>query len=279
MAAADTRQKNLALSETAKAIDASREALKKANSEDLSKGEAAGLDSALLDRLELNDDRISGMIEGLQQVSALPDPVGEITDLSYRPSGIQVGRMRVPLGVVGIIYESRPNVTVDAASLCLKAGNAAILRGGSEAHASNQMIASAISAGLKSAGLPESAVSVVETTDRAAVGELITMKDSVDVIVPRGGRGLIERVSSEATIPVIKHLDGVCHVYIDEHAAQQKAIDIAFNAKCRRYGICGAMETLLVHEAVASEILPKLAALYAEPVSYTHLTLPTIYSV
>ena len=264
VAAADTRQKNLALSETAKAIDASREALKKANSEDLSKGEAAGLDSALLDRLELNDDRISGMIEGLQQVSALPDPVGEITDLSYRPSGIQVGRMRVPLGVVGIIYESRPNVTVDAASLCLKAGNAAILRGGSEAHASNQMIASAISAGLKSAGLPESAVSVVETTDRAAVGELITMKDSVDVIVPRGGRGLIERVSSEATIPVIKHLDGVCHVYIDEHAAQQKAIDIAFNAKCRRYGICGAMETLLVHEAVALEILPKLAALYAE---------------
>ena len=264
LAAADTQKKNLALSETAKAIDATREELKKANSEDLRKGEASGLDSALLDRLELNDSRIDGMIAGLEQVCALPDPVGEVTDLNYRPSGIQVGRMRVPLGVVGIIYESRPNVTVDAASLCLKAGNAAILRGGSEALGSNQVIASAISAGLKSAGLPESAVSVVETTDRAVVGELITMKDSVDVIVPRGGRGLIERVASEATIPVIKHLDGVCHVYVDEYANVQKAIDIAFNAKCRRYGICGAMETLLVNQAVAAKVLPKLAALYQE---------------
>lgn len=264
IAAADTSQKNLALVETARMLDETRATLEAVNQEDLSKGEANGLDAALLDRLELNEDRIDGMIEGLHQVASLPDPVGEITDLNYRPSGIQVGRMRVPLGVVGIIYESRPNVTVDAASLCLKSGNAAILRGGSEAMGSNQVIASAIAAGLKSAGLPESAVSVVETTDRAAVGELIRMKDYVDVIVPRGGRGLIERVSTEATIPVIKHLDGVCHVYIDEHADLQKAIDVAFNAKCRRYGVCGAMETLLVHEALATEVLPKLAALYKE---------------
>lgn len=264
VAAADTGQKNLALSESALALEAARDRLKTANQEDLRKGEAGGLDAALLDRLELNDSRIDGMIEGLRQVASLPDPVGEITDLKYRPSGIQVGRMRVPLGVIGIIYESRPNVTVDAASLCLKAGNAAILRGGSEAIGSNQVIASAISAGLKAAGLPEAAVSVVETTDRAAVGELITMKDYVDVIVPRGGRGLIERVSNEASIPVIKHLDGNCHVYIDEYADLKKAADVAFNAKCRRYGICGAMETLLVHEAVAAEVLPELAARYAE---------------
>lgn len=264
VAAADTGQKNFALTETARFLEESRSELKSVNAEDMRKGEANGLDSALLDRLELNDSRIDGMIEGLQQVVSLPDPVGEITDLNYRPSGIQVGRMRVPLGVVGIIYESRPNVTVDAASLCLKAGNAAILRGGSEALGSNQVIASAISAGLQSAGLPSASVSVLETTDRAAVGELITMKDYVDVIVPRGGRGLIERVASEATIPVIKHLDGVCHVYIDEHADQQKAVDVAFNAKCRRYGICGAMESLLVHEALAAQVLPVLSQRYAE---------------
>ena len=227
-------------------------------------GEVNGLDAALLDRLELTDGRIDGMIEGIHQVVALPDPVGQVTGMNYRPSGIQVGKMRVPLGVVGIIYESRPNVTIDAASLCLKSGNGAILRGGSEAIASNRVIASAISSGLKSAGLPEHTVSVVETTDRAAVGELITMQEYVDVIVPRGGRGLIERVASDAKVPVIKHLDGVCHVYIDEFADHAKAVDIAFNAKCRRYGICGAMETLLVHESTASTTLPKLAERYAE---------------
>lgn len=264
VAAADTQQKNLALSEIAVFLESGRADLIKANADDLRNGEASGLDAALLDRLELNDARIDGMIEGLKQVAALPDPVAEITDLNYRPSGIQVGRMRVPLGVVGIIYESRPNVTIDAASLCLKSGNAAILRGGSEAIQSNRAIANAITAGLKSANLPEAAVSVIETTDRAAVGELITMNDYVDIIVPRGGRGLIERVSSDATIPVIKHLDGVCHVYIDDDADITKAIDVAFNAKCRRYGICGAMETLLVNESIAASVLPELADRYKE---------------
>lgn len=261
---ADTKQKNLALQEAANALQATRSKIKSANAEDLRNGEANGLAAALLDRLELTDARIDGMIEGIQQVVALADPVGETTDMNYRPSGIQVGKMRMPLGVVGIIYESRPNVTIDAASLCLKSGNAAILRGGSEAISSNRVIAAAIAAGLKAAGLPEQTVSVVETTDRAAVGEMITMQEYVDVIVPRGGRGLIERISSDAKVPVIKHLDGVCHVYIDEFANQQKAVDIAFNAKCRRYGICGAMETLLVHENIASQVLPTLANLYAE---------------
>ena len=223
-----------------------------------------GLDAALLDRLELNDTRIDGMIEGLQQVASLPDPIGEMTDIRSRPSGIKVGKMRVPLGVVGIIYESRPNVTIDAASLCLKSGNAAVLRGGSEAIKSNGSIAACITQGLEEAGLPGAVVSVVETTDREAVGELITMKDYVDVIVPRGGRGLIERVANDARIPVIKHLDGVCHVYVDGQADIEKAVAVAHNAKCRRYGICGAMETLLVTSDVAAEFLPKVAAKYAE---------------
>ena len=264
IAEASTGQKNQALLETGKALDAERANLQSANQADMDEGKKNGLDAALLDRLELTEARVTGMIEGLQQVASLPDPIGEITGLNYRPSGIQVGKMRVPLGVIGIIYESRPNVTIDAASLCLKAGNAAILRGGSEAIRSNQVIASAIAAGLKAAGLPESAVSVVETTDRAAVGELITMRENVDVIVPRGGRGLIERISADARIPVIKHLDGNCHVYIDDKADAEKAIAIAFNAKCRRYGICGAMETLLVHADIAANVLPTLAQKYSQ---------------
>ena len=264
IAIADTGQKNLALQETANSLESARSEIKAANTGDLRNGRSNDLAPALMDRLELTDARIDAMIEGIHQVCALPDPVGEMTDMNYRPSGIQVGKMRVPLGVVGIIYESRPNVTIDAAALCLKSGNAAILRGGSEAIQSNRAIASAIASGLKAAGLPEHAASVVETTDRAAVGELITMSDYVDVIVPRGGRGLIERVAADARVPVIKHLDGVCHVYIDEFADETKAIEVAFNAKCRRYGICGAMETLLVHAAIASRVLPELAELYAE---------------
>ena len=262
IAEASSGQKNLALEQTAQALDQRRAELKQANAEDLRKAQVNGLDAALLDRLELTDNRIGAMIEGLTQVIALPDPVGEMTDIRQRPSGIQVGRMRVPLGVVGIIYESRPNVTVDAASLCLKAGNAAILRGGSEAIGSNRVIADCIADGLKKADLPSVVVSVVETTDRQAVGELIRMKDYVDVIVPRGGKGLIERVSAEARIPVIKHLDGICHVYVDDRADLTTALDIAENAKCRRYGICGAMETLLVAGAVAAEFLPQISARY-----------------
>jgi len=233
-----------------------------ANEKDLSQGRKDGLDDAMLDRLELNDERINGMVEGLRQVSALPDPVGEITDMDYRPSGIQVGKMRVPLGVIGIIYESRPNVTIDAASLCLKSGNATILRGGKEAIHSNQAITECIQSGLRKVGLPEGAVQVINTTDRAAVGLLLTMSDTVDVIIPRGGKGLIERVSREAAIPVIKHLDGICHVYIDDQADLTKAFDIAMNAKTRRYGVCNAMETLLIAQAVAEKILPKLAEAY-----------------
>ncbi|MBI5782685.1 MAG: glutamate-5-semialdehyde dehydrogenase, partial [Gammaproteobacteria bacterium] len=223
-----------------------------------------GLDSAMLDRLELNGSRIKAMAEGLRQIAALADPVGEITDLNYRPSGIQVGRMRVPLGVIGIIYESRPNVTADAAGLCLKSGNASILRGGSEAIHSNRAIAACIQTGLRQAGLPEDAVQVVETTDRAAVGELIRMKECVDVIVPRGGKSLIERISAEATIPVIKHLHGVCHVYIDDKADLDKAVKVAFNAKTQRYGTCNTMETLLVARAVAGRVLPVLGGMYQD---------------
>jgi glutamate-5-semialdehyde dehydrogenase len=204
------------------------------------------------------------MAEGLLQIASLADPVGEISDLKYRPSGIQVGKMRVPLGVIGIIYEARPNVTADAAGLCLKAGNAAILRGGSEAIRSNQVIAACVKEGLKSAGLPETAIQIIETTDRAAVGELVTMKEFVDVIVPRGGKGLIERISREARVPVIKHLDGVCHVYIDEHADLAKAIRVADNAKTQRYGTCNTMETLLVHEGIAGQVLPSLGKIYLE---------------
>ena len=264
MAAADTGLKNKALLATAKALDAARDVLAVANAKDLENGRNNGLDAALLDRLALTPAGIDTMIEGLHQVATLADPVGAITDLNYRPSGIQVGFMRVPLGVIGIIYESRPNVTVEAASLCLKSGNATILRGGSEAIHSNQAIATCINEGLKAAGLPEAAVQVVETTDRAAVGELITMPEFVDVIVPRGGKGLIERISRDATVTVIKHLDGICHVYIDDQADEEKALAVAVNSKTHRYGTCNTMESLLVAASVAETILPKLAALYAE---------------
>jgi glutamate-5-semialdehyde dehydrogenase len=262
LARAGTGAKNRALEATADALLASRAALAAANGADLEAGRAAGLDAALLDRLALTDARIDAMAEGLRQIAALPDPVGEVEGLAYRPSGIQVGRMRVPLGVVGIIYESRPNVTADAAGLCLKSGNAAILRGGSEALRSNQAIARCIHQGLEAAGLPPTAVQVVETTDRAAVGALVTMTEHVDVIVPRGGKGLIERVSREARIPVIKHLDGVCHVYVDDRADRDKAIRVADNAKTQRFGTCNTMETLLVAEGVAAEVLPALAERY-----------------
>ena len=235
-----------------------------ANARDLDAARAKGLESAMIDRLTLSPKGIATMAEGLLQIAALADPVGEISGLNYRPSGIQVGKMRVPLGVIGIIYEARPNVTADAAGLCLKAGNAAILRGGSEAVHSNQAIAACVREGLRVAGLPESAVQVIETTDRAAVGELITMKDYVDVIVPRGGKGLIERIANEARIPVIKHLDGVCHVYIDEQADFDKAIRIADNAKTQRYGTCNTMETLLVHRNIADRILPPLCKIYLD---------------
>ncbi|HCL36921.1 MULTISPECIES: glutamate-5-semialdehyde dehydrogenase [Marinobacter] len=259
VARSSTAVRNQALLATAAALDAARSELATANSKDLERGRENGLDSAMLDRLELTSQRIDAMIEGLRQVAALPDPVGVITDMTYRPSGIQVGKMRVPLGVIGIIYESRPNVTVEAASLCLKSGNATILRGGSEAIHSNQAIARCLKQGLSEAGLPETAVQVVSTTDRAAVGELITMPQFVDVIVPRGGKGLIERISRDARVPVIKHLDGVCHVYIDSHADPEKALKVAVNAKTQRYGTCNTMETLLVDDEVAEDLLPLLA--------------------
>ena len=258
-----TAVRNQALLATAEALDAARQALAEANRKDQENGRANGLDEAMLDRLELTPARIDTMIEGLRQVATLPDPVGEITDMTYRPSGIQVGKMRVPLGVIGIIYESRPNVTVEAASLCLKSGNATILRGGSEAIHSNQAIAECLATGLAAAGLPETAVQVVKTTDRVAVGELITMPQYVDVIVPRGGKGLIERISRDARVPVIKHLDGVCHVYIDSHADPEKALKVAVNAKTHRYGTCNTMETLLVDQEVADDMLPLLAAEFA----------------
>ena len=261
---ATTEQKNQALLAMAEQILASAETLKSENAKDLVNGKERGLDAAMLDRLELNDKVIAGMAEGLRQIAGLQDPIGEISDMSYRPSGIQVGKMRVPLGVVGIIYESRPNVTIDAAALCLKSGNAAILRGGSEAAYSNQALAACIKQGLEIAGLPTSAVQVVETTDREAVGQLIAMPEYVDVIIPRGGKGLIERISQGARVPVIKHLDGICHVYIDDDADFNKAIDVAFNAKTHRYGVCNAMETLLVAESRAAEILPELAKRYDE---------------
>ncbi|NWO08106.1 MAG: glutamate-5-semialdehyde dehydrogenase [Alteromonadaceae bacterium] len=259
VARSSTNVRNQALLATAQALDEAREQLAEANNKDLEAGRANGLEPAMLDRLELTPARIDTMIEGLRQVATLPDPVGEITDMTYRPSGIQVGKMRVPLGVIGIIYESRPNVTVEAASLCLKSGNATILRGGSEAIHSNQAIARCLMRGLAEAGLPETAVQVVSTTDRAAVGELITMPEYVDVIVPRGGKGLIERISRDARVPVIKHLDGVCHVYIDSHADPEKALNVAVNSKTQRYGTCNTMETLLVDREIADDMLPLLA--------------------
>lgn len=259
LAAAPTSLKNNALLAIASELENARTRILRENGRDLQAARDKNLQAAMLDRLELTDGSITAMIEGVAQVAALSDPVGEITGMNYRPSGIQVGKMRVPLGVVGIIYESRPNVTVDAASLCLKSGNATILRGGSEAFNSNQAIAGCISRGLESAGLPNEAVQVLETTDRQAVSELVTMTGYVDVIVPRGGKGLIERISREARVPVIKHLDGNCHVYIDDAADLDKAFNIALNAKTHRYGVCNAMETLLVADAVAAKFLPRLA--------------------
>ncbi|MEE4144348.1 MAG: glutamate-5-semialdehyde dehydrogenase [Halieaceae bacterium] len=264
VAASSTAVRNRALLATRDALDGARARLADANAEDLARGAANGLAAPLMDRLELTPARIDAMLEGLRQVAELPDPVGAITGMNTMPSGIQVGRMRVPLGVIGIIYESRPNVTVEAASLCLKSGNATILRGGSEALASNCAIADCLAQGLRAAGLPEAAVQVVNTADRAAVGRLITMPDYVDVIVPRGGKGLIERISAESRVPVIKHLDGVCHVYIDDGADADMAIAIAINAKTQRYGTCNTMETLLVAESEAAALLPRLGAAYAE---------------
>ncbi len=261
---ADTRAKDAALLAIAAALETAEERLIAANRLDMDAGRAAGLEPALLDRLELTVKGVKAMAQGLREVAAQTDPIGEITDLKYRPSGIQVGRMRVPLGVIGIIYESRPNVTADAAALCLKAGNAAILRGGSEALHSNQAIAACIQQGLAAAGLPADTVQVIETTDRAAVGELVRMAEYVDVLVPRGGKSLIERISREARVPVIKHLDGVCHVYIDEFADPEKAIRVAYNAKTQRYGTCNTMETLLIQERMAAGLLPVLGAMYAE---------------
>jgi len=262
MARANTGMKDAALTAIPAASEASAASLQAENEKDLEAGRQHGLDAALLDRLELNTARIAAMAEGLREIALLPDPVGSISGMNYRPSGIQVGRMRVPLGVIGIIYESRPNVTADAAGLCLKSGNAAILRGGSEAIHSNQAIARCIHAGLAEAGLPAAAVQVIETTDREAVGELVRMQDCVDVIVPRGGKGLIERISAEAKVPVIKHLHGVCHTYIDDQADLDKAIKVAVNAKTQRYGTCNTMETLLVAEGIAAQVLPPLAEAY-----------------
>lgn len=258
----ETGAKNQALRAIADEIEQSMTAIMAANANDLEAGTANGLDAAMLDRLALNPSRITAMAQGLREIAALPDPIGEINDMQVRPSGIQVGHMRVPLGVIGIIYESRPNVTADAAGLCIKSGNATILRGGSEALHSNQAIAACIQRGAQAAGLPAAAVQVIETADREAVGELIRLKEFVDVIIPRGGKSLIERISREANVPVIKHLDGVCHVYIDDKADLAKATAVAYNAKTQRYGTCNTMETLLVNAAIANEVLPTLGELY-----------------
>ncbi|HWJ93631.1 MAG TPA: glutamate-5-semialdehyde dehydrogenase, partial [Telluria sp.] len=264
MARADTAMRNRALLLIAEAIERDAAQLTAANQQDLDAARAAGLEPAMLDRLTLSPAAIGTMVDGLRQIAALPDPIGEISNMKVRPSGIQVGQMRVPLGVIGIIYEARPNVTVDAAGLCIKSGNATILRGGSEAINCNRALAKLVAQGLAGAGLPENAVQVVETTDRAAVGALITMPQYVDVIVPRGGKGLIARLMNEATVPMIKHLDGICHVYIDAKADIEKALRIAFNAKCHRYGTCNTMETLLVARDIAPAVLPQLAELYAQ---------------
>jgi len=263
MARADTATRNRALHLIADAIERDADLLRAANAQDMAAAQAAGLAPALMDRLALSDTAIATMVAGLRQIATLPDPVGEISNMKVRPSGIQVGQMRVPLGVIGIIYEARPNVTVDAAGLCIKSGNAAILRGGSEAIHCNRALARLVAEGLAGAGLPQAAVQVVDTVDRAAVGALITMPQYVDVIVPRGGKGLIARLMAEATVPMIKHLDGICHVYIDDKADIDKALAIAFNAKCHRYGTCNTMETLLVARGIAPTVLPRLAELYA----------------
>lgn len=264
MARSDSGTRNAALIAIAAAIDSGAETLMAANRRDLEAGREAGLDPAALDRLELTARRISSMSEGLRQVAGLADPIGAISHLNERPTGIQVGQMRVPLGVVGIVYESRPNVTADAAGLCLKSGNAAVLRGGSEAIHSNQAIAGCIREGLRAAGLPEDAVQIIETTDRAAVGEMISMPEYIDVIIPRGGKGLIERISNDAKVPVIKHLDGICHVYIDDAADLDKAVAVAYNAKTQRYGTCNTMECLLVADATAETVLKRLGPMFDE---------------
>ena len=264
LARATTAAKNRALTEAADALVAREKSILAANAEDVKGARAEGRDDAFIDRLKLTAKAIEEMAEGLREIANLPDPVGEVTGLTYRPSGIQVGHMRVPLGVIGIIYESRPNVTADAGGLCLKSGNACILRGGSESMKSNQAIAQCLAAGLKAAGLPESAIQLVGTTDRRAVDELVAMEKHVDAIVPRGGKGLIERVSQAARVPVIKHLDGVCHVYVDDRADAAKAVAIADNAKTQRYGTCNTMETLLLAASVAPKILPRIARIYAK---------------
>lgn len=261
---ASTQLKNSALVAIANQIAAQREFLLAENQKDLAAARENSISDALLDRLTFTDARFDSMVEGCLQVAKLDDPIGQISDMSYRPNGLQIGKMRAPLGVIGIIYESRPNVTIDAASLCLKSGNAVILRGGSESIYSNRALAQCIEAGLESVGLPKDVVQLVPTTDRAAVGELITMNEYIDVIIPRGGLSLTSRITKEATIPVIKHLDGNCHVYIDETAERQMAIDIAFNAKCNRYAVCNAMETLLIAEPIAADLLPELAAMYQQ---------------
>ena len=262
LAASESKQKNDALLAIAERLLQQAESLKAENAKDLQAGKEKGLQAAMLDRLALSDAGIEKMAEGLRQIAALPDPVGEMSDLKFMPSGIQVGKMRVPLGVIGIIYESRPNVTVDAAALCLKSGNATILRGGSEAIHSNQAIADCIQYGLQQAALPSECVQVVETTDRQAVGELLRLKESVDVIIPRGGKGLIERVSNDSLIPVIKHLDGICHIFIDDDADAEKALKITLNAKSQRYGTCNTLETLLIAESRAADLLPQLKTLF-----------------
>ncbi len=264
LAGADTAAKNAALLRLADLLTENRAAIMQANAEDVAAAEAAGLSAALLDRLSLSEKAMGTMIEGLHQVAALPDPVGQMDGFTTRPSGIQVGKMRVPLGVIGIIYEARPNVTVEAASLCLKSGNACILRGGSEAIRCNRAIARLITQALRDTGLPEAAVQLIDTTDRAAVGEMLKLNQFIDVIIPRGGKGLVARVSEEARMPVIKHLDGVCHVYVDDQADAGKAVAIALNAKTSRYGACNTLETLLVHRSRAAELLPVLAQAFAE---------------
>jgi glutamate-5-semialdehyde dehydrogenase len=264
LAAVESKIKNDALHAIANRLLEQREILKTENAKDLQAGKTKGLKDAMLDRLVLTDAGIEKMAEGLRQIAALTDPVGEIDDLKYMPSGIQVGHMRVPLGVIGIIYESRPNVTADAAALCLKSGNATILRGGSEAIHSNKAVAQCIQYGLKAAGLPSECVQVVETTDREAVGELLRLKDYVDIIIPRGGKGLIERVSNDSLIPVIKHLDGICHVYIDDAADKDKALKITFNSKSQRYGTCNTLETLLIAKSRASELLPEINRMFVD---------------
>ncbi|MFZ9039009.1 MAG: glutamate-5-semialdehyde dehydrogenase [Gammaproteobacteria bacterium] len=261
LAYAEPQQKNAALLQIAAVLDQRRDFILQENQKDLELARENELNPAMLERLELNPARVDAMIEGLQQVAGLADPVGEISELRYRPSGIQVGKMRVPLGVIGIIYESRPNVTIDAAALCLKSGNASILRGGKEALYSNQAIYQCIQQGLEQAGMVASAVQVVNTADREAVTQMLQMPDCIDVIIPRGGKSLIERITHDSIIPVIKHLDGVCHVYIDDHADLQKGLDIAVNAKTRRYGVCNAMETLLVAQKIAPRLMPEIIRL------------------